>query len=96
MQDAQSILVVLFAYVQAYPAQAWHQPHLAHFATSTEVVDFFIGAPTLVGKGHGSAFIRILAEKLLAEGADVVVTDPHHENHQARREFSRAGFVEGD
>lgn len=83
-----------FAYVQAYPAQAWPQPHLAHLPTSAVVVDLFIGAPTLMGKGHGSAFIRTLAEKLLAEGADAVATDPHYENHQARRAYSHAGFHE--
>jgi aminoglycoside 6'-N-acetyltransferase len=48
----------------------------------------------MVGRGHGSVFLRALAGKLRAEGAPVVVIDPDYKNLRARRTYARAGFVE--
>jgi aminoglycoside 6'-N-acetyltransferase len=83
-----------FAYVQVYPLNAWPQIHLMHLPDGAEVIDAFIGEPAMVGCGHGSVFLRALAEKLRAEGAPVVVIDPDYENLRARRAYARAGFVE--
>ena len=47
----------------------------------------------MLGRGHGSGFLRHLAKRLLAEGAPVVAIDPL-DNHRARRAYARAGFVE--
>jgi RimJ/RimL family protein N-acetyltransferase len=82
-----------FAYVQAYPVDAWPQTHLLHLPEGTEVIDVFIGEPAMVGNGHGSRFLRTMAEKLLAEGATTVAVDPACDNHRARRAYARAGFV---
>jgi aminoglycoside 6'-N-acetyltransferase len=81
-----------FAYVQVYPLNAWPQLHLMHLPDGAEVIDAFIGESAMVG--HGSAFLRALAEKLRAEDAPVVVIDPDYENLRARRAYARAGFVE--
>jgi aminoglycoside 6'-N-acetyltransferase len=83
-----------FAYVQVYSLNAWPQIHLMHLPDGAEVIDAFIGEPAMLGRGHGSVFLRALAEKLRAEGAPVVVIDPDRENFQARRAYARAGFVE--
>jgi aminoglycoside 6'-N-acetyltransferase len=85
-----------FAYVQVYPAHAWPQSHLSHLPDRAEIIDAFIGEPDMVGRGHGSAFLRALAEKLLAEGASVVAIDPASDNHRARRAYTRAGFAGED
>src|ERR1700722_1808276 len=53
-----------FAYVQAYPQNAWPQKHLRHLPDGAEVIDAFIGEPAMLGQGHGSAFLRMVAEKL--------------------------------
>lgn len=82
-----------FAYLQAYPARAWPQTHLAHLPPTGEVVDVFVGDPTMIGRGHGRAFLRNFAEMLIADGASLVATDPLSENHRARRAYSRAGFA---
>jgi aminoglycoside 6'-N-acetyltransferase len=82
-----------FGYVQAYPPIAWPQMHLRHLPDGAEVIDAFIGEPAMLGQGHGSAFLRAVAEKLLAEGAPVVAIDPGSDNYRARRAFARAGFV---
>ncbi len=83
-----------FAYVQAYPARAWPQPHLAHLPDGTEAIDTFIGEPDMLGAGHGARYLRVFAEMLLAEGAAGVVIDSEVENARARRAYARAGFVE--
>jgi len=82
-----------FAYAQVYPAQAWPQPHLMRLPNGTAVIDAFIGEPAMLGRGHGSAFLRMLAEMLLAEGAPVVAIDPDRDNHRARGAYARAGFI---
>jgi aminoglycoside 6'-N-acetyltransferase len=46
----------------------------------------------MISQGHGSAFMRLLAERLTAEGAPVVAIDPDVENLRARRAFAKAGF----
>jgi aminoglycoside 6'-N-acetyltransferase len=83
-----------FAYLQAYPANAWPQTHLTHLPNEAVVIDAFIGEPAMLGCGHGSAFLHVIGEKLLAEGAPIVATDPDRDNHRARRAYTRAGFVE--
>jgi aminoglycoside 6'-N-acetyltransferase len=82
-----------FAYAQAYPAHAWPQPHLAHLPEGSAVIDAFIGEPAMLGRGHGSGFLRHLAKRLLAEGAPVVAIDPALDNHRARGAYAHAGFV---
>ena len=85
-----------FAYVQAYPARAWPQSHLMHLPDGAEAIDAFIGEPDMLGRGHGSAFLRAFAEMLIAEGAPVVAIDPDVDNHRARCAYARAGFVGND
>lgn len=81
-----------FAYVQAYQVRTWPQPHLAYLPEGAVAIDVFIGEPDMLGRGHGARFLRLFAERLRADGAPVVVTDPHVDNHRARRAYRRAGF----
>jgi aminoglycoside 6'-N-acetyltransferase len=83
-----------FAYVQAYEAHAWPQVHLQSLPGRTQVIDAFIGEPDMIGRGHGSAFLRLLASSFIREGAPLVAIDPDAGNQRARRAFARAGFVE--
>lgn len=82
-----------FAYVQTYRSGAWPQAHLEHLSPETAMVDAFIGEPAMLGVGHGGAFLREFAEKLIAEGAPQMAIDPAAENLRARRAYARAGFV---
>ena len=84
-----------FAYVQAYPVGAWPQVHLKHLRGGTRMIDTFVGEPRMLGLGHGSAFLRELAQMLIDEGAPAVAIDPDAKNQRARCAFARAGF-EGD
>lgn len=47
----------------------------------------------MLGCGHGSAFIRAHVERLFAQGAPAVGTDPHPSNARAIRAYEKAGFV---
>src|SRR5262249_6204475 len=48
----------------------------------------------MIGRGHGSAFLRLLASSFIREGAPLVAIDPDAGNQRARRAFARAGFAE--
>jgi hypothetical protein len=37
-----------FAYMQAYPANAWPQTHLTHLPNGAVVIDAFIGEPAML------------------------------------------------
>jgi aminoglycoside 6'-N-acetyltransferase len=46
----------------------------------------------MIGRGHGSAYLRLLAEQLCAEGAPLVAIDPAIDNLRARRAYEKVGF----
>jgi aminoglycoside 6'-N-acetyltransferase len=57
-------------------------------------IDQFIGEPELVGRGHGSAFVRLFCDRLFdAHSADAVTTDPDPANARAVRAYTKAGFT---
>ena len=65
-----------FAYAQDYDVHSWPQPHLSHLPPGSRAIDSFIGWPSLIGRGHGQAYLRLLAERLRADGAPLVAIDP--------------------
>jgi aminoglycoside 6'-N-acetyltransferase len=80
-----------FAYLQCYNLCAWNsgfgpQPE------GTRGLDQFIGEADMLGRGHGSAFVRAFADRLLASGTARVVTDPDPVNTRAIRAYEKAGF----
>jgi aminoglycoside 6'-N-acetyltransferase len=81
-----------FAYAQDYAVDAWPQPHFARLPAGSRAIDSFIGEPDMIGRGHGPAYLRLLAERLRAEGAPVVAIDPDLDNLRARRAYEKAGF----
>ena len=81
-----------FAYAQDYDVHAWPQAHLAHLPRGSRAIDTFIGPPSMIGRGHGPAYLSLLAERLSAEGAPLVAIDPAIDNLRARRAYERAGF----
>jgi aminoglycoside 6'-N-acetyltransferase len=81
-----------FAYAQDYEIHAWPQPHLSHLPPGSRAIDAFIGEHEMIGRGHGSAFLRLLAERLRSEGAPIVAIDPGVDNLRARRAYEMAGF----
>ena len=83
-----------FAYAQDYPVHAWPQPYFAPLPPGSRGIDAFIGEPDMLGRGHGAAFLRLLAELLVAEGAPSIAITPDPENRRARRAYTKAGFRE--
>ena len=81
-----------FAYAQEYEVHAWPQPHLAHLPHGSRAIDSFIGWPSMIGRGHGQAYLRLLAQRLCVEGAPLVAIDPSEDNVRARRACEMARF----
>jgi len=83
-----------FAYAQDYDVGSWPQPQFAHLPKGSRAIDAFIGEAGMIGRGHGSQFLRLLAIELRQQGAPVVAIDPDLDNWRARRAYHRAGFRE--
>lgn len=83
-----------FAYAQHYAVHRWPQPHFEHLPVGARAIDAFVGVPAMIGKGHGRAFLRLLATDLIAAGAPMVAIDPDIANARARAAYAPAGFVE--
>jgi aminoglycoside 6'-N-acetyltransferase len=80
-----------FGYIQCYALRTWDQG----FGPQPEAargIDQFIGEPEMIGRGHGSAFIRQFSDSLLTSGIPRIVTDPDPENVRAVRAYAKAGF----
>ena len=80
-----------FAYLQCYNISAW-DAGFGPQPAGTRGLDQFIGEQDMLGRGHGSAFIRDFAERLLADGTPRVVIDPDPDNARAIRAYEKAGF----
>ena len=87
LQDARP-----FAYLQCYDPVAWPENGLGPQPLGARGIDQFIGEPDMVGRGHGSAFIRTFIDGLLAGGAPRVLTDPDPDNVRAIRAYEKAGL----
>jgi len=80
-----------FGYIQCYALSAWNQG-FGPQPLATRGIDQFIGKPEMIGRGHGSAFIRQFVENLLISNVPRIVTDPDPENIRAVRAYAKAGF----
>ena len=80
-----------FAYIQCYALSTWNQGFGSQ-PPATRGIDQLIGEPDLIGRGHGSHFIRRFADELLRSGTPRVVTDPDPANARAVRAYEKAGF----
>jgi aminoglycoside 6'-N-acetyltransferase len=80
-----------FGYIQCYALSVWNQG-FGPQPEATRGVDQFIGEPDMIGRGHGSGFIRQFANGLLASGIPRIVTDPDPANTRAGRAYAKAGF----
>lgn len=81
-----------FGYIQCYSLTAWNtgfgpQPE------GTRGIDQFIGDSDMIGRGHGSAFIRQFVDEQFRSGLPRMVTDPDPRNARALRAYEKAGFV---
>jgi aminoglycoside 6'-N-acetyltransferase len=83
-----------FGYIQCYALSTWNQSFGAQ-PPKTRGIDQFIGEAEMIGRGHGSAFIRQFVEDMLTSGIPRIVTDPDPDNGRAVRAYARAGFQSG-
>ena len=93
--DMDQFIVALgerpFGYIQCYALSTWNQGFGPQPA-ATRGIDLFIGEPEMIGRGHGSRFIRQFVDRMLSSGTPRVVTDPDPDNGRAVRAYAKAGF----
>src|SRR4030095_2884787 len=83
---------VPIGYIQSWDPHAEADHPCRDQPLGTRGIDQFIGELDFVGRGHGSAFIRVFVEHLFDAGAPRVVTDPNPRNTRAIRAYTKAGF----
>jgi aminoglycoside 6'-N-acetyltransferase len=81
-----------FAYMQCYALSTWNQGFGVQ-PPSTRGIDQFIGDADMIGRGHGSNFIREFVDDRMRQGIPRIVTDPDPVNLRAVRAYQKAGFV---
>jgi aminoglycoside 6'-N-acetyltransferase len=81
-----------FGYLQCYRLTAWNTGFGPQPA-GTRGIDQFIGESDMIGRGHGSAFIRRFVDARMRQGLPRLVTDPDPLNLRAVRAYEKAGFV---
>lgn len=81
-----------FAFLQDYTPELWPDHPFHDMPPGTYGIDQTIGVSSLIGRGHGSAFIRGHVQSLFDTGAPCVVTDPDPANARAIRAYEKAGF----
>lgn len=80
-------------YQQAYDPHAEADHPYADQPHGTRGIDQFIGEAGMIGRGHGSAFIRAFCDRLFEQGSVRIVTDPDPRNTRAIHAYTKAGFV---
>jgi aminoglycoside 6'-N-acetyltransferase len=81
-----------FAYIQCYALSTWNQG-FGEQPPATRGIDQFIGEDDMIGRGHGSTFIRQFVDDRLRAGIPRIVTDPDPVNVRAVRAYEKAGFA---
>lgn len=81
-----------FAFAQDYSPHDWGGHPFAHLPPGSRGIDQYIGEPDMIGRAHGTAFVRLHCGLLFAAGAPAIGTDPHPDNMRARRAYEKAGF----
>jgi len=81
-----------FAYLQCYDPHVWPENGFGRLPYGTRGIDQFIGEADMIGRGHGSTFVRAFVDAQLAAGTPSVITDPDPANLRAVRAYEKAGF----
>ena len=81
-----------FAYAQDHSPHDWSAHAFAHLPRGSRGIVQYISEPDMLDRGHGSAFVRAHCERIFAEGAPAIGTDPHPDNVRALRAYEKAGF----
>lgn len=81
-----------FALIQDYDVHAQDGHHFGHLQKGARGMDQFIGESAMLGRGHGSAFIKKRMTDLFATGIPKLAVDPHPDNARAIAVYLKIGF----
>ncbi|WP_298358427.1 GNAT family N-acetyltransferase [uncultured Litoreibacter sp.] len=82
-----------FAFMQDYTVHGWPDHHFFDLPQGARGIDQYVGDPEMIGRGHGTAFIRQRMAQLFSQGAPAIGTDPHPDNARAIAVYSKLGFA---
>jgi aminoglycoside 6'-N-acetyltransferase len=82
-----------FAFIQDYAVHDWDPHPFSYLPPGARGLDLFIGEPDMVGRGHGSRFLRQHVEWLFGQGVPAAGAHPHPDNLRARRAYEKADFA---
>ena len=82
-----------FAFLQDYDVHGWDPHPFSYLPKGSRGMDLFIGNADMLGRGHGSRFVRQHVDTLFRQGAPAAGLDPHPDNASAQRAFEKAGFA---
>ena len=82
-----------FAFIQDYDVHGWNPHPFDYLPKGSRGMDLFIGEADMVGRGHGSRFLRQHVEQMFRTGVPAAGADPHPDNARARRAYEKAGFA---
>lgn len=85
-----------FAFIQDYTIHAFPDHHLSFLPIGARGIDTFIGIPSMMGLGHGPAYLKLLIDILRSKGVPALGIDPHPANSQAIRAYEKLGFETKD
>src|SRR5688572_13702292 len=57
-----------FAYMHDYAVHGWPQHHFDYLPDKSQGIDQYIGELDMIGKGHGTGFIRQRMQELFGQG----------------------------
>jgi len=60
------------AYMQDYSVHGWEDNHFWHLPSESRGIDQYIGDPEMIGRGHGTAFIRQRMHEMFSAGVPVI------------------------
>jgi aminoglycoside 6'-N-acetyltransferase len=84
------------AYIQTYDPHLEDDHPYQDQPFGTLGIDISIGEPAMLGKGHGCAMIKALADMLFEEGVPRLIIDPDPANIRAIKSYEKAGFAAFD
>ncbi|MEZ5909413.1 MAG: GNAT family N-acetyltransferase [Hyphomicrobiaceae bacterium] len=81
-------------FIKHHQCEPWlsREPWLAALPAEAVGIDLAIGDTDQLSRGIGSRALRLMAERLSAEGHETIIIDPDPDNRRAVAAYARAGF----
>jgi RimJ/RimL family protein N-acetyltransferase len=74
--------------------EVWHdEPHISLKKGEIYSIDYLIGEPAFLHKGHGKEIVRLLCKEVMEVGAKRIIVDPEDDNLASNKVLEANGFT---